>query len=126
MTNEQMTHELSPAPRWTLKMKMEYRRNYARSHDFGLLRNISLTGACLQISSYDVTPNDKLILTFSVSGRNREIQATVVWKKDQACGIKLIPASNRDIQIIDDMIYFVKAHRENKKVLLEGIFDRIS
>lgn len=116
----------STEPRLPLEMKVEYRKTYGRSCHLGLLKNISLTGAFLQIHEPDISPKDKLVLTFNVSGRERKIQAKVIWTNSIGCGVELKPFNNRDIQIIDDLMYFVKTNRESQKVLLEDIFKRVS
>ena len=118
--------EKMPAPRLPLEMKVQYRRTYARNSEMGLLKNISLTGAFLQTNPDSLSLNDKIVLTFNVSGRERKIQATVVWKSKAGCGIKLIPFNNQDVQIIDDLMYFVKINRESRKGLLEDIFKQVA
>ena len=121
-----MISDQKPAQRLPLKMEVEYRRTYARNCDFGLLKNISLTGVFLQTNKANMSLNDKFLLTFRVSGRKRQIPATVVWTNSLGCGMKLMPFNNRDVQIIDDLMYFVKNNRENRKDLLENIFKQVS
>lgn len=121
-----MISEQKPANRLPLAVKVEYRKTYARNCELGLLKNISLTGAFLQTHKSNLVSNDKLILTFNVSGRERKIQATVVWTNCLGCGIKLIPFNNRDVQIIDDLMYFIEANRENRRVLLDDIFKKVA
>ncbi|MCB0363395.1 MAG: PilZ domain-containing protein [Bdellovibrionales bacterium] len=117
---------LEPAPRLPLTMAVEFRRNYARRSDRGRLRNISLTGAFLQTEAFYIGEKDKLNLTFIVSGRKRNITATVVWKNTFGCGLKFHPSNNRDLQIVDDLMYFVESKRETRKGVLEDIFKRVS
>lgn len=117
---------LIPAPRLPLTMVVEFRRSYARHSDKGRLRNISLTGAFLQTEVIDLGANDKVNLTFVVSGRKRNITATVVWKNTFGCGLKFHPTNNRDVQIVDDLMYFVENTRESRKDVLDNIFKRVA
>ena len=117
-----------PAPRLPLMMRVEYRRSYGRSCEKGFLVNISLTGAFLKThtSNHNICVKDKLLFTFIVSGRERRVQAQVVWTNQDGCGIKLIPNNNRDVQIIDDLMYFVQNQKESQKDLLQNIFKRVA
>ena len=109
-------------------MKVEYRRPYGRSCHNGFLMNISLTGAFLKTedSDHDTSVKDKVLLTFIVSGRTRRIQAEVIWTNNEGCGVKLIPSNNRDIQIIDDLMYFVKNQKNSQRNLLKNIFEKVA
>ena len=122
----QANHDNVPAPRVPLKMDVEYRRSYARQTTKGTLRNISLTGAFLETTTEMITAADKVIVTFVVSGRRRNINATVVWKNGLGCGIQFQPFNNRDVQIVDDLMYFVESSRENRRSVLEDIIKRVS
>ena len=116
-----------PSPRIPLLLEVEYRRNYARRGDQGLLKNISLTGAFLEYGECpDLYPNDKLQLTLLVSGRQRKIPASVIWKSTSGCGIKFIPNNNRDVQIVDDLMYFVENSRTGQRSVLDRIFKKVS
>lgn len=117
----------TPAPRLELELNVNFRRSYARSEDFGRLKNISLTGAFLEtprIETLEVT--DKVIVTFVVGGRTREINSKIVWKNDGGCGIEFQPFNNRDIQIVDDLMYFVENQKESKKMVLDTIFSKVT
>lgn len=116
----------TPAPRLPLKMDVEYRRSYARQSVHGTLRNISLTGAFLETTTEQLTATDKVVVTFIVSGRRRNINATIVWKNGAGCGIKFQPFNNRDVQIVDDLMYFVESSREDRRSVLDDIFKRVS
>ncbi len=122
----QTNEETAPAPRVPLKMEVEYRRSYARQSTKGTLRNISLTGAFLETTNEMITAADKVIVTFVVSGRRRNINATVVWKNGAGCGLQFQPFNNRDVQIVDDLMYFVESSRENRRSVLEDILKRVS
>jgi hypothetical protein len=116
----------APAPRLPLKMEVEYRRSYARQSVRGTLRNISLTGAFLETQTELITTTDKVVITFVVSGRRRNINATVIWKNGAGCGLKFQPFNNRDVQIVDDLMYFVESSRENRRSVLDDIIKRVS
>ncbi len=116
-----------PAPRVLLEIPVEFRRSYARQNAGAILQNISLTGAFLKVADQcGLVVNDKLNVKFSVSGRERKIVAKVVWKNASGCGVQFVPQNNRDIQIVDDLIYFVKTKKESSKVVLDSIFDKVS
>lgn len=116
----------TPATRLPLFMNIEYRRNYARQGEKGRLKNISLTGAFLEISSADFAPNEKIEITLQVSGRQRKLNASVVWKNEAGCGIQFKPFNNRDVQIVDDLMYFIESKRESRRSVLDGIFSKVS
>lgn len=116
----------APAPRLPLKMDVEFRRSYARQSASGILRNISLTGAFLETTTEALTTLDKVVVTFVVGGRRRNINATIIWKNGAGCGIKFQPFNNRDVQIVDDLMYFVESTRENRRSVLDDIIKRVS
>ena len=49
---------------------------------------------------------------FEVSGRMREVTSTIVWKTPNGCGIQFRPSNNRDVQIVDDLMYYVETKRQ--------------
>ena len=119
--------ECVPAPRLPLELAVEFRRSYARSDDLGTLKNISITGAFLVTGQVEeLSINDKLNITFTVSGRERQVQAHIVWKCKSGCGIAFKPFNNRDVQIVDDLMYFVESNRETKRNVLHSIFKKVS
>ncbi len=115
-----------PSPRIPLKLEVEYRRSYSRSADKAELKNISLTGAFLETESHELKENDKVAIEFRVGGRARKIIASIIWIKDSGCGIKFLPNSNRDVQIVDDLMYFVESKRENRRSVMDNIFKKVS
>ncbi len=116
-----------PSPRLPLEMTIEYRRSYARQIAKGTLKNISLTGAFLMTpEAVNFNPFDKVVVTFSVSGRRRKMTAAVVWQNDLGCGIRFEPYNNRDLQIVDDLMYFVENSRESRRNVFEDILKRVS
>ena len=117
----------SPAPRLPLQMNVEYRRSYARQGEYGILKNISLTGAFLETREpLHLNPSDKLIITFVVSGRERKVAASVIWNGQHGCGIQFHPFNNRDVQIVDDLMYFVENSRQGQRSVLDKIFKKVS
>jgi len=121
-----MSSTETPSPRIPLKFEVEYKRSYSRSADKAELENISLTGAFLKTDTHDLKQNDKLAIEFKVSGRARKITAAIIWTKPNGCGIKFLPNSNRDVQIVDDLMYFVETKRENRKSIMDNIFNKVS
>jgi hypothetical protein len=77
-------------------------------------------------STSDFEYDDKILLTLKVSGRIRQIPAKLIWKNQFGCGIEFIHFNNRDIQIVDDLIYFVENKRRNRRELLHGIFKKVA
>lgn len=116
------TETTKPAPRIPLKLEVEYRRSYGRSSDVGQLKNISLTGAFLEHTNDQLKENDKVAITFKVGGRVRKINASIIWSTTKGAGIKFLPMNNRDVQIVDDLMYFVESKREGRRDVLDGIF----
>ncbi len=116
--------EMVPAPRIRLFVDVQYRKSYSRKAASGVLKNISITGAFLETTDA-LTPRDKLIVTFQVSGRERRVPASVVWSSDKGVGIKFQPSNNRDVQIVDDLMYFVSVSRDSQKDVLDTIFKKV-
>jgi PilZ domain len=112
-----------PAPRTPLHLDVSFRRSYARQDTQGTLKNISLTGAFLELDHHDLRLDEKINLTFTVGSRERKITAQIIWKNSLGAGIKFIPQNNRDVQIVDDLIYFVETKRMGHREILGGIFD---
>ena len=115
----------TPAPRTPLNIEVEYRKSYAREEATGVLRNISLTGAFLHQEGQALRAGEKLSLKFRVSGRERSVQAMVVWSTTEGAGVKFLPMNNRDVQIVDDLIYFVETKRTDTREILGSIFKKV-
>ena len=115
----------TPAPRLPLEMDVEFRRSYAREATAGVLRNISMTGAFLETGALDLQSKDKVVVTLMVSGRRRNVTAKVVWKNQKGFGLQFQPFNNRDVQIVDDLIYFVENSRENRRSIFDDILKRV-
>lgn len=120
--NDQSQTSQTPQPRIPLSLDVDFRRSYGRSSSLGVLRNISLSGAFLEHELDGVTPGEKLQITFKVGGRTRKVNALIIWKNEVGCGVKFLPTNGRDIQIVDDLMYFVESNRENRRSLLGDIF----
>lgn len=116
----------NPAPRTPLNIQVEFRKSYAREEASGTLKNISLSGAFLCHTGENLRSGEKLHLTFSVSGRQRSIHAMVVWTNAKGSGVKFLPMNNRDVQIVDDLIYFVESKRSGTKSVLDQIFKKVA
>lgn len=121
-----MAHTEKPAPRVPLCLPIEFRKSYARDNSRGGLLNISMTGAFLEHGTEDLEVNDKINLHFKVSGRERVLQASIVWKNLNGSGVLFNPENNQDVQIIDDLMYFVKTYRDSKRAVLDSIFSQIN
>lgn len=114
----------APAPRTPLHLEVSFKKNYARQMSTGVLKNISLTGAFLEFRDGSFRANEKVQLTFVVAGRERKIGASVIWCNSTGCGVKFQPNSNRDVQIVDDLIYFVEEGRSERRGVLDNIFKK--
>lgn len=121
-----MEAENVPAPRTRLNIQVNFRRSYARDESSGCLKNISITGAFLAHKSEDLKSGEKLLLTFSVSGRERQMQAVVVWTNSFGAGVKFLPQNNRDTQIVDDLIYYIEEKKTGTRSVLDEIFKKVS
>lgn len=114
----------TPARRIPLALDINYKKSYARQDSKGIVSNISLTGAFIKTETARLQASEKLCLYFEVSGRRRKIQATVVWINESGAGLSFMPFNNRDVQLIDDLMYFVESSRENRRSILETIFKK--
>jgi hypothetical protein len=114
------------ASRVPLNVSVEFRRNYARASDYGVLKNISMSGAFIETASLRFQTREKVKLTFNVGGRVRQINAAVVWTRETGAGIKFQPYNNQDLQIVDDLIYFVESQRNTRRNVLATIFDHVN
>lgn len=115
----------SPLPRTPLNLEVSFKRNYAREEDTGVLKNISLSGAFLEFTGEPVRTNEKLNLFFVVAGRQRKVAATVIWTNSIGCGVKFAPVNNRDVQIIDDLIYYVENNRSDRRYVMDSILKKV-
>ena len=121
-----MSETSKPASRLPLCLPIEFRKTYSRQANRGGLLNISITGAFLEHAADQLEINDKINIHFKVSGRERTLQALIVWKNTNGAGVRFNPDNNQDVQIIDDLMYFVNGRRESKKDVLDNIFTKIA
>jgi hypothetical protein len=115
----------APAQRTPLNIEVEYRKNYAREATAGTLKNISLTGAFLKHSGESLKVGEKLVVNFMVAGRERLVHANVVWTNSIGSGVRFQPTNNRDVQIVDDLIYYVESKREGTRGIMDEIFKKV-
>ncbi len=116
----------APAQRTPLNIEVEYRKNYAREGTAGTLKNISLTGAFLKHVGDALKVGEKLVVNFTVAGRERAVHATVVWTNPVGSGVRFQPINNRDVQIVDDLIYYVESKREGTRGILDEILKKVA
>ncbi len=116
----------TPAPRTPLHLDVSFRRSYARNDSNGVLKNISISGAFLELPNHDLRLDEKINLTFIVAQRERKISAQIVWKNTHGAGIRFLPQNSRDVQIVDDLIYFVETKRMGHRGIFDGIFKKVS
>lgn len=114
-----------PAPRTPLSLDVSFKRNYAREETQGTLKNVSITGAFLEFHGGSVRPNEKLHLVIIVAGRERKLAAHVIWANSLGVGIKFMPVNNRDVQILDDLIYFVENSRTDRRSIFDTILKKV-
>ncbi|MFZ4405444.1 MAG: PilZ domain-containing protein [Pseudobdellovibrionaceae bacterium] len=115
-----------PAPRTPLSLRVQFKKNYARTAAKAELKNISISGAFIEGYSVELKIEDKLSLTFVVAGRERKVSAKVIWSNSNGSGIKFLPANNRDVQIIDDLIYYVENQRDGRRGVLDQILNKVA
>jgi hypothetical protein len=115
----------NPAPRTPLSLEVSFKRNYAREESKGVLKNISVTGAFLEDTTTTFKLNEKLNLMFYVAGRERKVAASVIWINSSGCGVKFLPQNNRDVQIVDDLIYFVESGRSERRDVISSILKKV-
>lgn len=121
-----MTNDSIPSPRTPLVLDVSFKRNYARKEDHGVLKNISLSGAFLEVPQHELRLEEKINLTFVVGSRERKISAQIIWKNSLGAGIKFLPVNNQDVQIVDDLIYYVESKRMGHRGILDGILKKVS
>jgi hypothetical protein len=115
-----------PAPRTPISIEVEFKKNYAREATSGVFKNISLTGAFIQHQMGELKPGEKLSVRFNVCGRLRNIAAHVVWSNKLGAGVRFVPTNNRDVQIVDDFIYFAESKREGSKDVFGEILTKVA
>ena len=119
------TLETKPSPRIPIELEVEFKKNYAREASLGKIRNISLTG-CFLNTGVPLKPEEKINVVLTVSGRIRKISAKVVWSSLRGAGIQFMPFNNRDLQIVDDIMYFATERTSSTKELLDNILKKVA
>jgi hypothetical protein len=119
------TTETKPSPRISIDLDVEFKKSYAREAAAAKIRNISLTG-CFINTSVPLKPSEKINVVLSVSGRTRKITATVVWCGVSGAGIQFQPFNNRDVQIVDDIMYFATEKTSSTRDLLDSILKKVA
>ena len=114
------------APRTPLHITVDFKKSYARQASSGTLKNISISGAFISHAGDPLKKDEKLNLAFQVAGRQRTIQALVVWTNKLGSGVRFLPHNQRDIQIIDDLIYFVENKRSGTREILDRILKKVA
>jgi len=120
------TSHQAPLPRTALNIDVAFRKSYARDASTGTLKNISLSGAFLAHTNAQLRAGEKVHMSFSVADRERDIHAVVIWSNAYGSGIKFLPQNNRDIQIVDDLIYFVETKRTDTRGVLDQILKKVA
>lgn len=118
-----------PAPRTPVDHEVLFKRNYSRVEARVKLKNISVTGAFIEMDENErthVKAQDKIYVRLAVAGRERKLAAQVVWLNKSGCGIKFIPHTNRDTQLVDDFIYFAENSRADSRDLLSNIIKNVA
>lgn len=117
--------EEKPAHRHSVDLQFEYKKNYGRQTNLAQVRNISLTGALIKADT-DLKPNEKINVFLTVQGRRRKVAAKVVWNKNGGVGVEFQPFNNRDLQIVDDIIYYATEKSSSNKSLMNSILSKVA
>jgi hypothetical protein len=113
------------SPRFNVELNFEFKRNYARQISKAEVRNISLTGALIK-TELPLRPSEKLNVYLTVSGRTRKVAAKVVWVGDRGVGLQFQPFNSRDLQIVDDIIYYATEKSSSTKTLFDTILNKVA
>ncbi|MCC6276983.1 MAG: PilZ domain-containing protein [Oligoflexia bacterium] len=117
--------EQKPAPRHNVELNFEFKRSYGRQTVLASVKNISLTGAFVS-TDQPLRPSEKISVFLNVSGRSRKVAAKVVWVSEKGAGVQFQPFNNRDIQIVDDIIYYATEKTQSTRSLLDSILKRVA
>ncbi len=113
------------AQRFKVELDLDFKCNYARDYNKASVKNISTSGALIQ-TDIPLKPAERINVFFKVSGRERKIAAHVVWIGEQGVGVKFDHFNNRDLQIVDDLIYFATEKTSSTKDLLDSILSKVA
>lgn len=124
--NTNTTSNSSAAKRVRLNLQVDMRKNYWRKSRKVSFLNISQTGAFIMIPKADLSVDEKLSFKLNVGNRTRSIEAKVVWHNEFGAGIHFVFKSQRDMQMIDDLMYFIEAGKEDQKAVLHNIIKKVA
>ena len=125
MDNLEQNERRDISPRFNVDLNFEFKRNYARQISKAEVRNISLTGALIK-TEIPLRPSEKLNVYLTVSGRTRKVSAKVVWVGDRGVGLQFQPFNSRDLQIVDDIIYYATEKTSSTKSLFDSILNKVA
>jgi len=126
MDNTELLNERrDPSPRFNVDLAFEFKRNYARQTTKAEVCNISLTGALIK-TDVSLKPSEKVSVFLTVSGRTRKVAAKVVWVGDRGAGLQFQPFNSRDLQIVDDIIYYATEKTSSTKSLFDSILNKVA
>ena len=114
-----------PAQRHFVELKFEIKRSYARVPAPAEVKNLSLSGAFIRTED-PLKTAEKINVFLTVSGRTRRIAAQVIWVGERGAGIKFMPFNNRDLQIVDDIIYYATEKTQSTRDLLDTILSKVA
>ena len=114
-----------PSPRFNVDLAFEFKRNYARQTNKAEVCNISLTGALIK-TELPLKQSEKVNVFLTVSGRTRKVSAKVVWVGDRGVGLEFQPFNSRDLQIVDDIIYYATEKNSSTKSLFDSILNKVA
>lgn len=120
-----MEESRSSAQRFNVEVDLDFKCSYARDYSKAQIKNISVSGALIK-TEVPLKPDEKINVYFRLSGRERKIPAKVVWVAERGVGIKFNHFNNRDIQIVDDLIYFATEKSSSVKDLLDNILSKVA
>lgn len=115
--------DTKPAQRFSIDFDLDFKCNYARDYNKAQIKNLSVSGALIK-TDVALKQSEKINVFVRLSGRERKIPAEVVWIGDRGVGIKFNHFNNRDIQIVDDLIYFATEKGLSTSELLESILNK--
>lgn len=113
-------------PRTQLNLPVDFKRPYGRKRISGIIKNISLSGAFLGIKDLDILEGERITVMLNVGNRERPLESKVVWKNEFGCGVEFEHQNNRDVQIIDDLLYFIESKRNTTKSVFNTILLKVS
>jgi len=125
MENMEQDERRDVSPRFSVDLNFEFKRNYARQISKAEVKNISLTGALIK-TELPLRPSEKLNVYLTVSGRTRKVAAKVVWFGERGVGLQFQPFNSRDLQIVDDIIYYATEKNSGAKSLFDSILHKVA